>query len=878
MRLSAVAIAASLVAVANAQSAYFPFPPEGACVAACTDRVGKSRFPEFNDVDEYGPRFIESLSYTFESGSPNTVQFMMEAGSCMGPCPTPELDLYRQQFSAKKAWYTANKNGTPPPRPVTTTTTTTVAPATTTTEPPTTTTTPPVIDPAFPFLPNGPCVAKCTLEAGKSLYPDYSEDPKSPFFWESMSYSYVRGSTKNQAFMIKAGTCMAPCPKPEITLYTSQYSAQVNWYNANKPTTTAPPTTTTTTTTTTAPPTTTTLPPGVDPAYPFLPNGPCVSNCINTVGKSKFPNFSEDPKSPYFFESLSYTFDRGSPKTRDFMAEVGMCQGKCPAAENQLYSSQYAAQAAWYDANKPKVTTTSAPVTTTTTTTSGPVPTGPVNPPGDYPFKPNGACVSSCTNKVGKSMFPNYSEDPKSPYFIQSLAYTFESGSANTQQFMIEAGTCMGPCPAAELDLYRAQYAAQKAWYNAHKNGGGNPPTSTTAPVTTTTSGPVPTGPVKPPGDYPFKPNGACVSSCTNKVGKSMFPNYSEDPKSPYFIQSLAYTFESGSANTQQFMIEAGTCMGPCPAAELDLYRAQYAAQKAWYNANKNGGGVNPPASTTTTSGPVPTGPVNPPTGGFDYPFKPNGACVAGCTNKVGKAMFPNYSEDPKSPYFIQSLAYTFESGSANTLKFMSDAGSCMGPCPVAELDLYRAQYAAQKEWYNANKNGGGNPTDPTTPVNPTNPTDPTAPPTGPVTPPTGGFVYPFEPNGPCVSGCTIKAGKALLPEYSEDPTSPYFIQSLGFSFESGSPNTQKFMIDAGTCMGACPQAELDLYLKQFPDQKAWYLANKNAVINGTTPSVPTPTGGPSPGAGNNGNGAVKFAASGLATLLAVISAVVIAI
>ncbi|KAF9138347.1 hypothetical protein BG015_002406, partial [Linnemannia schmuckeri] len=518
MRFSAVAIAAALIAVANARSAYFDFPPEGACVAACSDRIGKTRFPEYNDVDEYGPRFIESLSYTFESGTPNTIQFMMDVGSCMGPCPTEELNLYRQQFSAKKAWYQANKLGTPPPRP----TTPTVAPPTTTV--PTTiapTPTPPVLDPAFPFIPNGACVAACTLEAGLSLNPNYSEDPKSPYFWESMSYSYVRGSANNNKFMIKAGTCMAPCPKDQIALYTSQYSAQVNWYNANKPATTAPtvPTTTVPTTTTSAPPVVTTIPPGVDPAYPFKPNGPCVQNCINTVGKSMFPNFSDDPKSPYFFESLSYSFESGSDKTRAFMTDVGMCQGKCPPAENELYSAQFFDQKAWYNVNKPKPTTAvptvpTVPTTPTTTiTTSGPVPT---TPGGgfNYPFKPNGQCVAGCTNKVGKTMFPNYSEDPKSPYFIQSLAYTFESGSANTVKFMTDAGMCMGPCPVDELNLYRQQYDAQKAWYNANKNGngggGGNGGGDPTKPTTTTSTGPLPTGPVTPPAggfDYPFKPN-----------------------------------------------------------------------------------------------------------------------------------------------------------------------------------------------------------------------------------------------------------------------------------------------------------------------------------------------------------------------------------
>ncbi|KAG0352888.1 hypothetical protein BGX24_007426, partial [Mortierella sp. AD032] len=228
-------------------------------------------------------------------------------------------------------------------------------------------------------------------------------------------------------------------------------------------------------------------------------------------------------------------------------------------------------------------------------------------------------------------------------------------------------------------------------------------------------------------------------------------------------------------------------------------------------------------------------------------------------------------------------------SGSPNTGKFMTAAGICMVACPKEEQNTYNGQYIAQKAWYNANKNGGGNPTDPTTPVdptNPTNPTIPTGPPTGPITPPAGGFVYPFEPNGPCVAGCTNKIGKAMFPNYSEDPKSPYFIQSLAYTFESGSPNTRQFMTETGMCfgIGPCPTVETDLYSKQYVDQKKWYDANKNAGANATvTPTVPTPTDSNAtptgvPGAGNSGNGAVKFAASGLATLLAVISAVVVSV
>ncbi|KAG0297356.1 hypothetical protein BGZ96_006735, partial [Linnemannia gamsii] len=86
---------------------------------------------------------------------------------------------------------------------------------------------------------------------------------------------------------------------------------------------------------------------------------------------------------------------------------------------------------------------------------------------------------------------------------------------------------------------------------------------------------------------------------------------------------------------------------------------------------------------------------------------------------------------------------------------------------------------------------------------------------------------------------------------------------------------------------GTCPAAENQLYLDQFPKQKEWYLANKNAV-NGTTtpvgPATPTdpitglPTTLPGTGGDKGANGAVKFAASGLATLLAVVSAFAVAL
>src|SRR5690554_1609690 len=87
-------------------------------------------------------------------------------------------------------------------------------------------------------------------------------------------------------------------------------------------------------------------------------------------------------------------------------------------------------------------------------------------------------------------MFPNYSEDPESPYFIESLSYSYESGSDKTREFMTKAGMCMGRCPEPELDLYNQLYPLKKQWYNEHKST--TPVPTTEAPVPTTEA-PVPT-------------------------------------------------------------------------------------------------------------------------------------------------------------------------------------------------------------------------------------------------------------------------------------------------------------------------------------------------------------------------------------------------
>ncbi|KAG0230394.1 hypothetical protein B0O80DRAFT_495785 [Mortierella sp. GBAus27b] len=95
-------------------------------------------------------------------------------------------------------------------------------------------------------------------------------------------------------------------------------------------------------------------------AYPFKPNGPCVAECLLSVGKKMDPNFTDDPTSPNFISSLSYAHDRGTPKYTTYMSETGQCIMKCPAAEQELYKEDYEAKATWYTNNKNKVAVSGA--------------------------------------------------------------------------------------------------------------------------------------------------------------------------------------------------------------------------------------------------------------------------------------------------------------------------------------------------------------------------------------------------------------------------------------------------------------------------------------------------------------------------------------
>ncbi|KAG0199116.1 hypothetical protein BGX28_007543, partial [Mortierella sp. GBA30] len=493
-----------------------------------------------------------------------------------------------------------------------------------------------------------------------------------------------------------------------------------------------------------------------------------------------------------------------------------------------------------------------------------------------YPFKPDGPCVEACTIKVGTSLFPNFTHDENSPYWMESLSYDHDRSHPKYQEFMMNAGMCMGQCPVTETDIFRAQFQAKTEWYQKAKaeveaggNNSGNTNGNTGNSGNETGSGNEENGSVQPPSSkYPFKPDGPCVEACSIKTGKALFPNFSHDESSPYWMESLGYDHDRSHPKYQEFMMNAGMCMGACPASETDLFRAQFQAKIEWYQKNKgntgnegngsgnagdgsssggDGSGNGGDGSGNGDNGSGNSGDVSVKPPSSKYPFKPDGPCVEACSVKTGKALFPNFTHDENSPYWMESLGYDHDRSHPKYQEFMMNAGMCMGVCPASETDLFRAQFQAKIEWYQKNKgntgndgngssNGGdgsGNSGD------------------GSVKPPSS--KYPFKPDGPCVEACSIKAGKALFPNFSHDESSPYWMESLGYDHDRSHPKYQEFMMNAGMCMGACPASETDLFRAQFQAKIDWYQKNKGDTGNGGDGS-----GNGGNGSGSGGDGSIK--------------------
>ncbi|KAF9026786.1 hypothetical protein CPC16_007965 [Podila verticillata] len=110
MKFATAIVAAAVAAIANAQTAW-NFPPEGACVAACTNTVGKAAFPMYDDVNSEGPFFLVSLSYYFNVGTPQSDVRNTQRTICMLGCLDAEVEAYHKSTPVKFAWYVNNVTG-----------------------------------------------------------------------------------------------------------------------------------------------------------------------------------------------------------------------------------------------------------------------------------------------------------------------------------------------------------------------------------------------------------------------------------------------------------------------------------------------------------------------------------------------------------------------------------------------------------------------------------------------------------------------------------------------------------------------------------------------------------------------------------------------
>ncbi|KAG0253898.1 hypothetical protein BG011_006099 [Mortierella polycephala] len=101
--------------------------------------------------------------------------------------------------------------------------------------------------------------------------------------------------------------------------------------------------------------------------------------------------------------------------------------------------------------------------------------------------------------------------------------------------------------------------------------------------------------------EYPFEANGPCITKCLLDIGKSMFPEFTDDPNDPNFFKSLYYAHERTTPEYKQYLATTNDCNVLCPKAEIEIYMGQYTPKNDWYHANKPGGSPN--ATATTTSG-----------------------------------------------------------------------------------------------------------------------------------------------------------------------------------------------------------------------------------------------------------------------------------
>ena len=92
--------------------------------------------------------------------------------------------------------------------------------------------------------------------------------------------------------------------------------------------------------------------------------------------------------------------------------------------------------------------------------------------------------------------------------------------------------------------------------------------------------------------------------------------------------------------------------------------------------------------------------------------------------------------------------------------------------------------------------------------------------------------------------------------EWTDDPASLNFIESLSYKCQRGDPAYTAFMTQSGTCMMNCSESENSDYgNREHPDSCRWYEAHKDDTCDGDSIGSGSDSVSPSPSSSSNNDG-----------------------
>jgi len=253
---------------------------------------------------------------------------------------------------------------------------------------------------------------------------------------------------------------------------------------------------------------------------------------------------------------------------------------------------------------------------------------------------------------------------------------------------------------------------------------------------------------------------------------------------------------------------------------------------------------------------------------GVRYNVKPEPTCIADCNRKAGQGIWDEWTDDPTSPNFVKSLSYMCDKSSPKHIEFMMESGICMTKCSKEDQNIFREAYGQTCNFYQAYsknpdcKSGRGiNGVSSTARENTASSTasmtssskstasgtsspssahsnadhGKTASSTASSARATSGGTptsaaaaqgakadsqcsinYNVKPEPQCIADCNRKAGQSLWSQWTDDPSSPDFIKSLGYMCDKGTEDYMTFMTKGGECMVSCSKEDQKAFTDSY--------------------------------------------------------------